>query len=184
MTDASPVAAVCGASHDCEATPAANPAPLPAPRSPSSPSARSPRTGTSGGSGGTTGGSTQTPSPLLPGGTLPDRAPLGPVATDGSTVFAPGSGVPIIFRAHDDDGASIGTPGYVTGVVLVSSQALSGGAKANAAYFMPFPFVYAEAADVWLGSIPTADLDPGQRYTYRVDLADGTSFSLTFGVSG
>ncbi len=75
----------------------------------------------------------------------------------------------------------------MTGVVLVSSQTLPAAAAAsgaNEAYFLPFPFVYAKAADVWLGTIPTADLEAGKKYTYRVDLADGTSFMLTFGVSG
>lgn len=118
---------------------------------------------------------------------LPDRQALGPVAADGSSVYSRGSAVPVIFRALDDDGDPIGTMDYVTGVVLVSSQDLTAAAAAsgaNEAYFLSFPFVYADAADVWLGTIPTSELEAGKKYTYRVDLADATSFTLTFGVSG
>ncbi|MFH8251317.1 hypothetical protein ACH3VR_13175 [Microbacterium sp. B2969] len=172
-------------------TPTPPPGPTPSPTTPAAPpstpttrpASPAPRTGTGGGStgGGSTGGSVL---PLLPGLPLPDRQPLGPLAADGSSVFAHGSGVPIIFRAYADDGTAIGTKGYVAGVVLLSSQAMPASTKATEAYFLPFGFVYADAADLWLGSIPTADLDGGRRYTYRVDLADGTSFTVTFGVSG
>ncbi|MEU1971520.1 hypothetical protein ABZ477_07680 [Microbacterium sp. NPDC019599] len=154
-------------------TPPSNPKPTPTP----TPSPRPPQTSTGGGSTGAV-------IPLLPGVDLPDRQALGPVAADGSSVYARGSAVPIIFRAHDDGGEAIGTPGYVVDVVLVSSQDLDAGASVNEGYFVAFPFVYAEAAEVWLGTIPTADLAGGTRYTYRVDLSDGTSFTVTFGVSG
>jgi hypothetical protein len=33
-----------------------------------------------------------------------------------------------------------------------------------------------------VGSIPTLKLTAGKKYTYRVSLADGTSFTVTFGV--
>ncbi|WP_243075396.1 hypothetical protein [Microbacterium sp. SS28] len=181
------------ATPDPEPEPQPEPTPTPTPptATPTPPGSTPPATrppstrrstGGPGGSGGSGGGIA---APVLPGaGTLPDRQALGPVETDGSSVYSHGSAVPVIFRALDDDGEAIGTPGFVREIVLVTSQDLAAGAAVNEAYFLPFPFVYADAADVWLGTIPTADLDPGVKYTYRVDLADGTSFTLTFGVSG
>jgi hypothetical protein len=143
-----------------------------------------PRTGTGRGNGGGIGAPFVTPGPpVVPVGVvLPDRQPLGPVAADGSSVFARGSGVPIIFRAYGDDGLAIGAAGFVKDVVLVTSAALPASASVTEGYFLAFPFVYADAPDVWLGSIPTADLEGGERYTYRVELADGSIFTVTFGV--
>ncbi|TDN91366.1 PD40 domain-containing protein [Microbacterium sp. BK668] len=122
------------------------------------------------------------PGPRVPVGVLlPDRQPLGPLA-DGSAVFARGSGVPIVFRAYGADGLAIGASGFVTDVVPVLSQALAEGSTVTEPYVLPFPFVYSDAADLWLGSIPTAGLEAGRTYTYRIELADGTAFPVAFGV--
>jgi hypothetical protein len=43
-------------------------------------------------------------------------------------------------------------------------------------------FKYTKSSGQWQGSIPTNRLTSGKEYTYRIDLADGTSFTVTFGV--
>jgi hypothetical protein len=98
-------------------------------------------------------------------------------------VFLRGSGVPVSFRACNSQGKPIGTAGFVTGVTLVSSVALPATAKINELPYLPLAkFTYVKAATLWTGSIPTAKLDRGKKYTYRVQLSDGTSFLVTFGV--
>ncbi|GEM_PF-6722984 len=122
------------------------------------------------------------PQPPKCGG-VPDRSPLVGVNTDGSSVFIRLSGVPIVFRACDAAGNSIGTKKFVTGVVLVATSDLPSSAKVNEAFYPPIgSFTYLKPAKTWVGAIPTLKLKSGKKYTYRVELADGTSFTVTFGV--
>ena len=80
-------------------------------------------------------------------------------------------------------GASIGTKGFVTGVTLFSTATLPSAAKVNEAWYLPIgSFAYVSAAKTWIGHIPTAKLASGKMYSYRVNLSDGTSFTVTFGV--
>ncbi|MET0734987.1 MAG: hypothetical protein ABWY55_04995 [Microbacterium sp.] len=112
-----------------------------------------------------------------------DRTPLVALNPDGSSVFLRTSGVPIVFRACDASGTSIGTKGFVTGTTLLSTENLASGAKVNEIWYPPIGgFTYVKAAKTWIGHIPTAQLVSGKKYTYRVALADGTSFTVTFGV--
>ncbi|MEU1971523.1 hypothetical protein ABZ477_07695 [Microbacterium sp. NPDC019599] len=112
-----------------------------------------------------------------------DRQALTPYNADGSSVFLRHSGVPLVFRACDAAGRSIGTKKFVKGVVLVSSGALPAGARINELWYPPVPvFKYSKAFGLWTGTIPTAKLASGKLYTYRVLLGDGTSFTVTFGV--
>ncbi|GAA5196265.1 hypothetical protein [Microbacterium jejuense] len=122
------------------------------------------------------------PAPALCGG-VRDRSPLIGVDTDGSSVFARVSGVPIVFRACDAAGKPISTKKFVTGVVLVTTADLPSSAKVNEAFYPPIgSFTYSKLTKTWVGAIPTVKLKSGKKYTYRVDLADGTSFTVTFGV--
>ncbi|MFD4958315.1 hypothetical protein [Microbacterium sp. NPDC058389] len=122
------------------------------------------------------------PQPPKCGGVL-DRSPLLGVNTDGSSVFIRLSGVPIVFRACDAAGNSIGTKRFVTGVVLVATADLPSSARVNEAFYPPIgSFTYLKPAKTWVGAIPTLKLKSGKKYTYRIDLADGTSFTVTFGV--
>ncbi len=112
-----------------------------------------------------------------------DRAPLLAINTDGSSVFLRTSGVPIVFRACDASGKSISSKGYVKSVSLISTTNLPANAKVNELWYLPIgSFAYVSASKTWVGQIPTAKLASGKKYTYRVDLADGTSFTVTFGV--
>ncbi|GAA5209610.1 PD40 domain-containing protein [Microbacterium kyungheense] len=122
------------------------------------------------------------PGPVLCGG-VPDRSPLLAVNADGSSVFFRLSGVPIVFRACDAAGKSIGTKRFVTGVVLVATADLPSSAKVNEGLYPPIgSFTYAKLTKTWVGAIPTIKLKSGKKYTYRIELADGTSFTVTFGV--
>lgn len=112
-----------------------------------------------------------------------DRTPLLALNPDGSSVFLRTSAVPIVFRACDASGRSIGTKGFVKSVTLVSTTSLPASAKINEAWYLPLGgFTYLSASKTWIGHIPTAKLARGKKYTYRVSLADGTSFTVTFGV--
>ena len=91
--------------------------------------------------------------------------------------------VPISFRACTPDGDPITAPGWVTGVVLVGVSALPKNPVVNEQkHAATGPFAYSARTRTWVGSIPTLDAKD-KRYTYRIDLADGTSFFVTFGVS-
>lgn len=122
------------------------------------------------------------PAPLQCQG-VADRTPLLALNLDGTSVFLRTSGVPIVFRACDASGKSIGTKGFVKSVTIVSTTSLPANAKINEIWYLPIGgFTYVKAAKTWIGQIPTAKLVSGKKYTYRVSLADGTSFTITFGV--
>jgi hypothetical protein len=104
------------------------------------------------------------------------------VNAGGTSVFLRGSAVPVVFRACDAKGKSIGTKGFVTGVELVSAAKLPVKSKVNEFLYPHLGTVYSSVAKIWQTSIPTGSLAGGKLYTYRVSLADGTSFTVTFGV--
>jgi hypothetical protein len=111
-----------------------------------------------------------------------DRAALPPINADGSSVFQRTSGVPIVFAACDPQGNPISTKKFVKGVTLVSSTNLTAG-TVNELWYPPVQaFTYVKPLNVWAGNISTVKLATGKKYTYRVDLNDGTSFTVTFGV--
>lgn len=114
----------------------------------------------------------------------PDRMALAPLNADGTSVFLRTSAVPVAFHACGENGAPISTKGFVTKVEQVSSAALTKTAKVNELWYpqVTTTFSYILLARTWIGTIPTKNLATGMRYTYRVTLADGTSFTVTFGV--
>ena len=68
-------------------------------------------------------------------------------------------------------------------MTLVSTRQPADAATINELWYPPVqPFTYVKPLGVWVGNIATAKLAGGKKYTYRVDLADGTSFTVTFGV--
>ncbi|WP_404429346.1 hypothetical protein LG299_08910 [Microbacterium lacus] len=112
-----------------------------------------------------------------------DRAALAPINADGSSVFRATSGVPLVFRACDAQGQAIGTEGFVTGVDLVETRSLPRSAKVNELWFPPITgMAYSTVTRTWISTLATSSLIEGKKYTYRVSLADGTSFLVTFGV--
>jgi hypothetical protein len=112
-----------------------------------------------------------------------DRAALAPLNADGSSVFLRISGVPVIFAACDANGNPVGTKNFVKRLTQTAVSELPRTAKVNELWYPPIPkFSYAKATGTWVGTIPTLKLTAGKKYTYRVDLADGTSFLVTFGV--
>lgn len=112
-----------------------------------------------------------------------DRTALAPINADGSSVFRATSGVPLVFRACDAKGDAIGSKGFVTGITLVETRSLPRSAKVNELWFPPITgMTYSKAAKTWIGALSTKSLTRDKKYTYRVSLADGTSFLVTFGV--
>ena len=112
-----------------------------------------------------------------------DRTALAPLAADGSSVFLRTSGVPVVFRACDLGGKPITTKGFVKSVTLKSTTALPAGSKITELWYPPVTSIgFLPVSHTWVGMISTAKLASGKRYTYEVLLADGTSFTLTFGV--
>jgi hypothetical protein len=112
-----------------------------------------------------------------------DRTGLAPLNSDGSSVFLRTSGVPVVFAACDANGKPISTKNFVTSVTQTSAAELPSTAKLNELWYPPIPkFSYVKATSTWAGTIPTVKLAAGKKYTYRVALADGTSFLVTFGV--
>jgi hypothetical protein len=89
----------------------------------------------------------------------------------------------VIFSACDAKGAPIGTKAFAKKVTLVTTAALSPQAGINELRYPTVKtFSYDKQTGLWTGNILTANLASGKKYTYRVDLADGTSFTVTFGV--
>ena len=77
----------------------------------------------------------------------------------------------------------IGTKAFAKKVTLVTTAALAPQAGINELrYPTTKTFSYDKRTGLWSGNILTANLTAGNKYTYRVDLADGTSFTVTFGV--
>jgi hypothetical protein len=116
-----------------------------------------------------------------------DRTALDPVNLDGTSVFPRPSGVTVRFTACDAAGAPIGTKNFVKAVTQVSKTALVAGAKVNETFTPPVSgsadkYSYAKATGIWSGTIQASQLAAGYRYVYRVELRDGTSVTVTFGV--
>ena len=98
-------------------------------------------------------------------------------------MFVRSSGVPVVFRACDAKGTPIGTKGFVKSVTLLSTTPLPASARVNEVWYPPVgAFIFSKSSQQWTGYIPTRKLASGTKYTYRVLLADGTSFTVTFGV--
>jgi hypothetical protein len=115
---------------------------------------------------------------------LGSRVVLQPVNPDGSSVFPKVSGVPVVFRLCDEFGRLVTAKGAVTGITRVSSSALpkKGPTVNELPYLIPaVKPVYVPLTGLWAGSIGAGTLTSGQKYTYRVDLADGSSFTFSFG---
>ena len=91
--------------------------------------------------------------------------------------------MPVSFTACDPAGNPIGTKKFVKEVVLVTTTSLPTSAGLNELWYVPVGgFTYSSSTGLWQGYINTAKLSAGKKYTYRVMLSDGTSFTVTFGV--
>ncbi|WP_127473414.1 hypothetical protein [Microbacterium sulfonylureivorans] len=113
------------------------------------------------------------------------RVALQPVNPDGSSVFPRISAIPVLFRLCDEFGRLVTAKGSVTGITQVSATALpTKGVNVNERPLLlpTVKPVYIPLVGLWAGSIGSATLKGGQQYTYRVDLADGTSFTFAFGI--
>jgi hypothetical protein len=113
------------------------------------------------------------------------RIVMQPLNADGSSVFPRVSGVPIAFRLCDEFGQPVTAEGSVTSVTPVSSAALpkKGPAVNELPYLIPaVKPVYVPLTGLWAGSLGSGTLKAGLKYTYRVNLADGSSFTFSFGV--
>ncbi|WP_127473410.1 PD40 domain-containing protein [Microbacterium sulfonylureivorans] len=113
------------------------------------------------------------------------RVALQPVNPDGSSVFPRISAIPVLFRLCDEFGRLVTAKGSVTGITQVSATALpTKGVNVNERPLLlpTVKPVYIPLVGLWAGSIGSATLKGGQQYTYRIDLADGTSFTFAFGI--
>jgi hypothetical protein len=92
--------------------------------------------------------------------------------------------VPAKFRVCDSLGASIGTPGVVTGFNLI--QRISGTASTvNETVVSTTPdssFRWDATAQQWIFNINTKGLSPGTTYVYAISLNDGSTISFQFGL--
>ena len=120
----------------------------------------------------------------------PGRTVLQPVNSDGSSVFKQGSTVPVKFRVCDANGASIGAGGPVVKVgsdghrapVLWFASNTTGPIDEAVVSTTPdTDFRWDATSKQWIFNLSTKNLKSGVRYSYRVDLTDGTSISFDFG---
>ncbi len=113
-----------------------------------------------------------------------DRTAQQPLNPDGSSVFLRSSGVPIIFRACTTAGTPITHEGPREDGDAGLEHGPAGDREAQRAVVPADRIVHLRegALKTWVGQIPTAALARRKKYTYRLDLSDGTSFTVTFGV--
>ncbi len=123
-----------------------------------------------------------------PAGTVclgsPGHAVLQPVNPDGSSVFKQGSTVPVKLRVCDANGVSIGTPGTVIGApILVGKSTGAGGVDETVISTTPdTAFRWDPTAQQWIFNQSTKNLVSGTKYTYSINVNDGTSIPYVFGV--
>jgi len=111
---------------------------------------------------------------------------LPPVRADGSSVFPRGVSVPIDFRVCDANGVSVGSQDVLVGSmrpVLVSKTNGDGGEDAAVISATSQDIVeWNSHIQAWEFEQSTVNLVPGVTYTYRIDLADGSSIEYAFAI--
>jgi len=114
------------------------------------------------------------------------HAVLQPVNPDSSSVFKKGSTVPVKFRVCDANGVSIGTAGVVItpgAPVFVSSTAGVGAVDETVYSTTPdTAFRWDPTNQQWIFNQNTSNLVSGVKYTYKIQLNDGTSITYVFGI--
>lgn len=114
----------------------------------------------------------------------PGHAILQPVNVDGSSVFKQKSTVPAKFRVCDANGASIGTPGVVTGFRLVKI-ANGTGSDVDEPVDSTTPdtaFRWSADGQQWIFNINTKNLAAGKTYFYVITLNDLSTIGFQFGL--
>lgn len=109
------------------------------------------------------------------------HAILEPINLNGSSVFKQGSTVPAKFRVGDAPGTSIGTPGLVSSLSVVSVAAPS--AVINEATLSNTPdtaFRWDPAAQQWIFNISTKTLKASTTYQCTINLNDGSKIPFAF----
>ena len=115
----------------------------------------------------------------------PVKAALFPINANGTSVFKKDTIVPLRFRLLDTTGNLVTNPGVVTGLTKVAETSLGARAKVNEPVTNGVPsssFRYVKSGQRFVYLMGTTNLTSGVKYTYEVQLDDGSSFRFTFGV--
>jgi len=118
-------------------------------------------------------------------GSNPGGVILQPINTDGTSVFKRGSTVPVKFTECDANGNAISdqTAVFATGygsITLIS--AVRGQVNnVNETTYTDIPDVaFRWSNGIWIFNMATGNLDTNTRYTFRINLANGSYISFTF----
>jgi hypothetical protein len=113
----------------------------------------------------------------------PGHQILRPINPNGTSVFRPGSNVPVKFRVCDAAGTSVGTPGVVASFKLIQ---IVRGTVTTSVSADPAPenpgqgFRFDDEDALWVFHLGTKNLDTGSTYVYRILLADGSAIDFRF----
>jgi hypothetical protein len=116
----------------------------------------------------------------------PGHAVLPPIDPTGHSVFKAGSTVPVKFRVGDVNGASIGTPGVVTGFHIIQIITGTGGVTDvnldTTSTSSSTDFRYDPVAQQWIFNLSTKGLAARNTYVLRIELNDGSHIDFQFGL--
>jgi hypothetical protein len=109
---------------------------------------------------------------------------LQPINADGSSVWNQGRSIPAKFRVCNANGASIGTPGVVSSfsLVQITKGTVTNVDETVSSTSADSSFRWDPAGQQWIFNISTANLPGGQTYTFVIQLNDGSSIPLRFGL--
>jgi hypothetical protein len=119
-------------------------------------------------------------------GPNPGHVILQPINADGSSVFKRGSTVPVKFTVCDATGNPIGpdpSAVFATGYGSVQMLTYSRGnvQNVNEATYTDIPDVaFRWSSGIWIFNMATNNLDTNTRYTFRINLKDGSYIAFTF----
>jgi hypothetical protein len=109
-----------------------------------------------------------------------------PINVDGTSVFKRGSTVPVKFTVCDANGNPIGpdpSAVFATGYGSVQMLTHSRGnvQNINETTYTDIPDVaFRWSSDKWIFNMATNNLDTNTRYTFRINLKDGSYIEFTF----
>lgn len=115
----------------------------------------------------------------------PGHQILQPINASGESVFKANATVPFKFRVCDGSGLSIGSPGTVTRLELLSVTNGTLADEANEASPSGIPdivFRWDAVAQQWLFNHSTKGQAPNQTYRYRIGLNDGSTIEFQYGL--
>ncbi len=112
----------------------------------------------------------------------PGHTVLQPVNADGSSIFKVGSTVPVKFRVCDANGVSIGSAGVATAPVMTAKVGAgsTGEFEAVVSTTPDTGFRWSATDQQWIFNLSTKNLVGGAKYSYTVNLNDGSHIDFAF----